>query len=35
MFDLKSGSIGLIDSYNDYSEMFWPPSTWVCSTVSV
>ncbi|XP_071920960.1 F-box protein SKIP23-like [Coffea arabica] len=29
VFDLESGSIGPITSYEGYSESFWPPPAWV------
>ncbi|KAL2512530.1 F-box protein SKIP23 [Abeliophyllum distichum] len=35
VFNLENGSIGPIDSYNGYSDKFWPPPAWVCSNVSV
>jgi len=33
VFDLESGIIGSLANYPDYSKMFWPPPTWVSSTM--
>lgn len=31
VFDLESGRIGSLGDYPGYSEMFWPPPSWICS----
>ncbi|KAK9286207.1 hypothetical protein L1049_014591 [Liquidambar formosana] len=33
VFDLENGSIGPLANYPDYSRMFWPPPSWVTSTM--
>lgn len=35
VFDLESGSIGPITSYQGYSELFWPPPTWVYQSLTI
>ncbi|XP_057494840.1 F-box protein SKIP23-like [Actinidia eriantha] len=33
LFDLERGSIGSLTNYPDYSKTFWPPPSWVSSTM--